>query len=144
MIREMPEITREEMSQAIKASNPGKAAGEDGLSFLVWQKLLPTVTEWIMWLYQASLDLAYVLATWKMARIVVLRKSNKPDYTKPKAYRPISLLSTLSKGLEAIVANWLSHLAERFHLLPEDHVGGRKKRSAAQALNVVTEAILGS
>jgi hypothetical protein len=46
----------------------------------------------VLKLYQASLDMKYVPQRWRTAKIVVLRKPNKPDYSKPKAYRPISLL----------------------------------------------------
>jgi hypothetical protein len=85
--------------------------------------------------------LAYVPRSWKVATIVVLRKPNKPDYTKAKAYRPISLLRTIAKALEAIVATRLSYVAERYNLLPTNHMGGRKGRSSEQAVTVLVEAI---
>ena len=66
----------------------------------------------VLKLYQASLDLKYVSQRWRTAKIVVLRKPNKPDYSVPKAYGPISLLETISKRLEAVVARRLSYLAE--------------------------------
>jgi hypothetical protein len=57
---------------------------------------------------------------------MVLRKLGKLDYTIPKAYRLISLLPTLSKGLEAIMALRLTYLAKRYYLLPINHFRGRK------------------
>jgi hypothetical protein len=78
---------------------------------------------------------------WKIAKIVVLRKPNKPDYSKPNAYRPISLLPTISKGLEALVATRISYLAETEGLLPQNHFGARKQRSSEQALNILVERI---
>lgn len=92
-------------------------------------------------MYQTSLDLKYVPQRWRTAKIVVLRKPNKPDYPMPKAYRPISLLKTISKGLEAVVARRLSYLAETYRLLPENHFGGRPHRSAEQALKLFIEKI---
>ena len=44
-----------------------------------------------------QIDLGYYPRKWKMASIVILRKSGKPDYSVPEAYRPISLLNTLGK-----------------------------------------------
>ena len=82
-----------------------------------------------------------MLLLWKEARIVALRKPSKPDYSKAKAYRPISLLQTISKGLETLVARRLSYLAETHQLLPKNHFGARPKRSAVQALLLVTEKI---
>ena len=75
----------------------------------------------VLKLYQASLDLKYVSQRWRTAKIVVLRKPNKPDYSMPKAYRPISLLETISKGLEVVVARRLSYLAETYRLLLENY-----------------------
>ena len=50
--------------------------------------------------------------------IVVLRKPGKGDYTVPGAYRPISLLNTLGKLLEAVMAKRLSYYVEKYGLLP--------------------------
>ena len=58
-----------------------------------------------------------------------------------QVYRPISLLMTISKGVEAIVARRLSCLAEVYHLLPQNHFGGRRRPSCEQALDVVIEKI---
>jgi len=91
--------------------------------------------------YHASVDLGYVPKSWRTAKIVALKKPGKSDYTVPKAYRPISLLPTISKGLEGIVAARLSYLAERYSLLPTNHFGARKQRSCEQALDVLIEKI---
>lgn len=76
-----------------------------------------------------------------MARILPLRKPGKPDYRVPKAYRPISLLSTLSKLMELVLARRLSYWAETFNLLPNTQFGARPRRSCDQALLLLTEKI---
>jgi hypothetical protein len=58
-------------------------------------------------------------------KIIILQKPGKPDYTKLKAFRPISLLPTISKGLEVVIAVRLSYLAEEHGLLPKNHFGVR-------------------
>ncbi|KEQ90573.1 hypothetical protein AUEXF2481DRAFT_71223, partial [Aureobasidium subglaciale EXF-2481] len=63
------------------------------------------------------------------ARIIPLRKLGKLDYTIPKAFRLISLLAIISKGLEAVVANRLLYIAEHYSLLPVNYFSTRKKRS---------------
>jgi hypothetical protein len=60
-----------------------------------------------------------------VAKIIILQKPGKPDYTKLKAFRPISLLPTISKGLEAVIAIRLSYLVEEYSLLPKNHFGVR-------------------
>jgi len=99
------------------------------------------VSSFLVRLHHASLELGHIPGKWKTVRIVTLRKPGKSDYTIPKAFRPISLIPTVSKGLEAVVAARLSYITEQYGLLPENHFGGRPRRSAEQALNVVVERI---
>lgn len=73
--------------------------------------------------------------------IVVLRKPGKADYAVPEAYRPISLLKTLGKLLEAVMAKRLSYYAEKYGLLPNTQFGGRPGRTTEQALLVLANAI---
>jgi len=70
-----------------------------------------------------------------------LRKPNKDDYTRAKAWRLISLLCTLGKILEAVIAKRISYAVETRGLLPTNHFGARKKRSAEQALILLQEQI---
>src|SRR4051794_3655597 len=86
-------------------------------------------------LFQNSLDQAYLPRAWKVAKIIPLRKGG-PDrnYRKSKSYRPISLLSTLAKIMEAVLAKRISYLVEEYDLLPKHHYGARKKRSTIQAV----------
>jgi hypothetical protein len=58
-----------------------------------------------------------------------------------KAWRLISLLSTLGKILEAVIAERISYVVETNSLLLTNHFGVRKKRSAEQALILLQENI---
>jgi hypothetical protein len=55
--------------------------------------------------------------------------------------RSCSLLSTLGKILEAVVADRISYAVETFGLLPTNHFGARKRRSTEQALLLLQEQI---
>ena len=66
---------------------------------------------------------------------------DKENYTDAKAWRPISLLATLSKVLESVIAERISHAVETYGLLPANHFGARKQRSAEQALVLLQEQI---
>jgi hypothetical protein len=76
-----------------------------------------------------------------VVKIITLQKPGKLDYTKLKAFRPISLLPTISKGLEVVIAIRLSYITKEYSLLPKNHFGARPKRSAEQALNILVERI---
>ncbi|KAI8416526.1 hypothetical protein FOFC_02837 [Fusarium oxysporum] len=78
---------------------------------------------------------------WRSAKIIPLKKPGKDNYKVAKSWRPISLLSTLGKILEAVVADRISYAVETFGLLPTNHFGGRKQRSAEQALLLLQEHI---
>jgi len=134
-------LSEVEVHRAIFASNPYKAPGPDDLPAIVWQQLWPVLKHHIVALFRLSLETATIPKAWKVAKIVPLRKPNKPDYTAAKAYRPISLLATLGKNLEAVVAERLSFLAETHCLLPKSHFGARKGRSTTQALTILQESI---
>ena len=46
---------------------------------------------------------------WKVAKGILLRKPNKPDYTAVKVYRVINLLNCLGKVVEKIAADAIAH-----------------------------------
>ena len=73
--------------------------------------------------------------------MIAIRKPGKDDYSDPKSYRPIALLSTVGKVLEGIIAARLSELAETLNLLPENHYGGRRGRSTEMAIHAMLETI---
>ena len=71
---------------------------------------------------------------WKHFKTITLRKPGKPDYSLPKAYRPIALEDTLSKVVESLMARKLAMLAEQYDLLPPTHFGGRPGRNTTDAI----------
>lgn len=135
------QVQIDEIQRAIFSSNPRKAPGLDEIPFRVWQELWTVVKEWVHLIYQKSIQYAYLPRRWAEARIVVLPKPGKPDCTIPKAYRPISLLRTISKGLERVVAQRVSAYLEKNDVLPSMQFGARPRRSTDQALTLLIEAV---
>jgi len=70
---------------------------------------------------------------------IILKKSNKLNYSISKTYRIITLLNCLNKVAEKIIAMQLSYTAEiNDKLLNFDQMKDRKQRSAINAvLNLV-------
>lgn len=134
-------ITEQEMYRSVRAAKSSTAPDEDGLPTLVWKRLWKHIGKVITRIFATSLDLRYHPKRWRRAMIVVLRKPGKPDYSVPGAYRPISLLNTLGKLLEAVMARRLSYLAETHNLLPDTQFGGRPGRTTEQALLILSNAI---
>ena len=134
-------ISELEIHRSLKAAKGRTAPGEDGIPTLVWKHLWPYLHDTITHLFTKSIELGYHPYRWKRARIVVLKKPGKPDYSVPGAYRPISLLNTLGKILEAVIARRLSFWAETYKLLPDTQFGGRPGRNTEQALLVLANAV---
>ena len=57
-------------------------------------------------------EMSYFPVSWKVAVVVVLRIPGKDDYTQPKSYRTIGLLSVLGKVLERMMVSRI-----RWHVL---------------------------
>ena len=138
---EDPEITLEEVRVKVFSAKPWKAPGSDGLPSAVWQQMWPEVKDDILDLFRASLNEGYLPWQWRVAKIIPLKKPNKPDYHLARAWRPISLSATLGKILESVIAERISYVAETYNLLPENHFGARRRRSAEQALILLQEYI---
>ncbi|KAJ3454423.1 hypothetical protein MRS44_018317 [Fusarium solani] len=137
----MPNLTMEEVEEKIMEAKAWKAPGEDGLPAMVWKQLWPVVKERVMHLFHTSLGEGQLPDQWRSAKIIPLKKPDKGNYRIAKAWRAISLLSTLGKILEAVVADRISYVVERFGLLPTNHSGARKRRSAEQALLLFQEQV---
>jgi ribonuclease HI len=135
------EITMTQIERAVNKMAPNKAPGPDEISNLVVKKTFNTTQQHILALAKASFNIAHFPKIFKRSTTVILRKPSKPDYTKPNAYRPIALESTIGKILESVAAEILSYLSETYELLPVQHFGGRPGRTAEDAMTVLSERI---
>jgi hypothetical protein len=75
------------------------------------------VRESVHHLFQTSLDTGTLPQQRKVAKIVPLKRPDKDNYTQAKAWRPILLLSTLEKLLEAVVAERISFAVVLWRLM---------------------------
>jgi hypothetical protein len=137
----MPDITPEEVKQTIDRTKPDKAPGPDDIPSLAFHLAKAELSPHLCFLFNACLRAGYCPKHFHESKTVALRKPGRSDYTVPKAYRPIALLNTMGKILDAIIATRISYMAETHHLLPESHYGGRKGRSTETALHNLLEQI---
>ncbi|KAK7912203.1 hypothetical protein PG985_014684 [Apiospora marii] len=101
-----PTLAAIEIGKAIPQKDT--APGEDRINWRIIREAYAAIPHVFYKAYKALFHSGYHPAAWKTAIGVVLPKRNKPDYSRPKAYRPISLLPCLSKLLEKLFANRLA------------------------------------
>ena len=94
----------------------------------------------LTYIFNDLMRLGYFPTCWKRAKVVPIPKPNKPG-TDPNSYRPISLLSTLGKLFESIIAARITSFVNRQHLLPHEKFGFRKKHCTVSQLARITDYI---
>ena len=124
-----PNITTGEAHQAIfraKSSTPG----QDEISNAVLKKAWPVLGLHISALYKHCATTGWHPTPFRQAILVALPKPGKKDYSSPRSYRLIALLSTLGKGLERLMARRLAWTAIRHKVLHPQQFGALPCRSA--------------
>jgi hypothetical protein len=134
-------INRDQIKRHIAKLKPYKAPGPDGIPNIVLIKSADLIVDRLYKIYTAMIEQGLFYTPWKHFTMVVLRKPGKPKYNVPKAYRPIALLNTMVKVLTAILAELLMYYAEKHSLLPVNHFGGRKGRTATDMIHLLVHSI---
>ena len=141
--RSFPPVSQKEIWDALRPTTNSSAPGPDHVT---WRHLklaltLPETDVSLMALYNKVCFTGSWPTHFKESMSVIIPKPNKPDYTIPKAYRPIALLNTLGKLLTKILANRLQHDAAEHGILHRDQFGGVQGHSTIDAGLVLTDFI---
>ncbi|KAK7108155.1 hypothetical protein V1264_015944 [Littorina saxatilis] len=133
-------IRLDELEAAIKALKCKKAPGPDGISNDMLKHMGTIAKKTLLLLFNESWKSTTVPAMWKKAHIVPIHKKgkNKKD---PKSYRPISLISCLSKLMERILNRRLIWHLETNSMLTPTQTGYRKNRSTEDQLALLAQEI---
>jgi hypothetical protein len=73
--------------------------------------------------------------------VVAINKPFKPDYSKPNAYRPISLMECTGKLLEKIITKWINNDIQMHNLLPMTQFGSQPHHSTIDAAATLVHRI---
>ena len=96
-------ITDQRVGEAIRGFNAHKAAGTDELKPIVLQNFPSNIIRTLTIIYTACIAMGYTPTRWRESVASFIPKPKKGDYTNPRAFRPISLMSFLFKTLERLV-----------------------------------------
>jgi hypothetical protein len=126
-------ITAEEAHALLSRTSNTSSPGDSGIGWELLKRGWGPAAETFTSVYNACLTLGHHPAVWKNAVVVVIPKPDRPDYTQAKAHRPISLLETMSKLLEKVVAQRMQHDIVTEELIPTTQFGGRRHSSCLDA-----------
>jgi len=122
-------VTPTEVRQAIHQAKISEVPGDDKVSNLVLRNLPARAIVLLTLSFNACLLLGYFPATWKTAKVLAFPKPGKPRH-QPGNYRPISLLSCLSKTLERIILTTTLDFITANHIsLPRRSLGLLNRRT---------------
>ncbi|GFU38745.1 probable RNA-directed DNA polymerase from transposon X-element [Trichonephila clavipes] len=129
-----------EIISYIKSSNPKKAPGKDGISNRMTKNFTLKAILILTILVNKILKHNYFPKIWKEAIIFPILKPGKSK-NNPASYRPISLLSTLSKITESIILTRLKNIININKTINPNQYGFTNKLSTLHPLLNLTEAI---
>ncbi|KAM9474599.1 uncharacterized protein ACWYII_008888 [Salvelinus alpinus] len=133
-------LSPDEISRLVTAGRP-TTCPLDPIPSSLLQTISGDLLPYLTSLINSSLTAGYVPSVFKRARVAPLLKKPTLDPSDVNNYRPVSLLSFLSKTLERAVLGQLSCYLSQNDLLDPNQSGFKTSHSTETALLCVTEAL---
>ena len=134
-------ITIQKVKVAINSFKDFKAAASDEIKPIVLKHIGEKAYERLTELYKASYLLGYIPTSWRESRVIFIPKPGKDNYSDPRSYRPISLMTILIKAFEKLMLmRWQATFLKTNPLSINQH-GFCKGKSTDSALSNVVEYI---
>ncbi len=131
-----------EICNIIKSFKTKKSTGDDGISMQLLKQLCKPCSVPIAIIVNMSLEQGIVPDAMKLAKVIPIYKAKSREEF--NNYRPISLLSNVSKVLEKVVHKRLYSYLIRNKILYDKQYGFRPKRSTINAITDFTADVLPS
>ena len=125
------EVTNNDVILAVSHFN-SQAKGDDGIPQSIIAKSLPAIVNHLTRLFNVSLKKGIFPTEWKKSRILAIKKVSIPS--SPSDFRPVSLLSFLSKVLEKLVHDQVVSFLKKSNILDKFQTGFRKHHNTQSAL----------
>jgi hypothetical protein len=106
-------ISEDEIRQTINKCKFDSVSSSNEISNRILKTLIKKLLSLLTSLFRACVEHDYHSLCFREVNIITLKKSNKSNYTDFKTYRFMTLLNTIDKALESIIARKIKHL-QRF------------------------------
>ena len=142
--RAFPPISIYKIKTTLQTTINTSAPGTDHVT---WRHLKIMLSDYniaaaVTTLYNHIIDEGIWLAPLKESLSVIIPKPGKSNYSTPKAYRPIALLSVLGKLLTKTLAKHLQYEAAAFDLIHSGQFGGVQKHATTDVGLVLMDIIV--
>jgi len=134
-------ITLPEIKNQIKKLENNKSPGLDNIDNRIIKCLPNSALLYLILIFNNAIRLGHFPQQWKMAVVTMIPKPSKPT-DQLSSYRPISLLSGLSKILERLLLTRMFESRDFSNSIPNHQFGFRYQHSTEQQLARVTQFIL--
>ncbi|RKK35990.1 hypothetical protein BFJ67_g13012, partial [Fusarium oxysporum f. sp. cepae] len=135
-----PEISLEEAQYATYHTG-NTSPGSDNITVKLLEAVWHTIGTHVHRLFERCLTIGHHPKPFREAEVVMITKPGRRDLTEPRAWRPISLLSCLGKGLERLIARRLAWAAVHYSVLHPQQAGALPKRSATDPVTALIHDI---
>lgn len=126
-------VSIETVKSIIKSLKNKKSYGSDKVSNRCLKALPPNGLKLLTNIFNACIKYCYFPISWRQSKIIAIPKPGK-DASDPDSYRPISLLSTMSKILEKIIKEKVISYINDNNILPIQQFGFRSEHNTVQPL----------
>lgn len=124
-----PKISKEELARAAYSLRTKIAPGMDGINNEALKIIAKRQPEMLLEIYNKCLEERRFPTVWKRARLVLIKKGDKP-LLEPASYRPLCLIDCTGKLFEKIIDNRVRDFLE------SDTQSGLQRTSSASAASV--------
>ena len=125
-------VTLPKVLKLLKNISADKATGLDKIPCRLVKLAAPFIAKSLYSIFNTSIRHGIFPSDWKVAKIIPLHKGNEKDEI--NNYRPISILSSISKILERLIHDQLYEYLTKNNLLSEYQSGFRRFHSTTTSL----------
>jgi retron-type reverse transcriptase len=120
------------MFDLLRGLSCNKACGVDKISSKILKLASPVISVTLTYIFNQSITLFSFPDEWKVARVLPLYKRGHRNI--PGNYRPISILTVISKIMERLLYDQLYDYLTKNEIISDDQFGFRKFHSTATSL----------
>ena len=132
-----PSVTLSELKSCVYSLQNKAAPGTDWIGLDIIQAAYSILSNILLKLYNKCFELNHYPRIGKIAKVIVLKKPNKPSYKDVKSFKPISVLNILGEIFEKIIHDRLTCIAEKQEWFGNNQHGIYEGKSTETAMHTL-------